>query len=87
MERTGKKKGLVILLGALAVLSVLAVVLLGRYKVVGRITGPEWDYLEMDGVTYMFDPQLEWRYLYDYGRGGYDLFMFRPGQVRFLYLR
>lgn len=52
MERTGKKKGLVILLGALAVLSVLAVVLLGRYKVVGRITGPEWDHLEMDGATY-----------------------------------
>ena len=46
-----------------------------------------WVEIEMDGVTYMFDPQLEWRYLYDYGRGGYDLFMFRPGQVRFLYLR
>ena len=30
----------------------LAVVLLGRYKVVGRITGPEWDHLEMGGVTY-----------------------------------
>ena len=33
-------------------LAVLAVVLLGRYKVVGRITGPEWDHLEMDGATY-----------------------------------
>ncbi len=46
-----------------------------------------WVEIEMDGVTYMFDPQLEWRYRYDYGRRGYDLFMFRPGQVRFLYLR
>lgn len=53
MEQTGRKKGLVILLGTLAVLAViLAAVLLGRGKAVGRITGPEWDHLELDGVSY-----------------------------------
>ena len=36
-----------------AVLAViLAAVLLGRSKVVGHITGPEWDHLELDGVSY-----------------------------------
>lgn len=31
---------------------ILAAVLLGQGKAVGRITGPEWDHLELDGVSY-----------------------------------
>ena len=33
-----------------------------------------WVEIELDGSTYMFDPQLEWRYLHDYGKKGYNLF-------------
>ena len=46
-----------------------------------------WVEIELDGVTYMFDPQLEWRYLHDYGRGGYDLFMMRPSEAPFTYIQ
>ena len=55
MERTGKGKRLgviLVILAALVVLGGLFWALWGRNRVVGRITGPEWDYLEIDGVTY-----------------------------------
>ena len=64
---------------------------LPAYTVVGGLgsySAPHgWVEMELDGVIYMFDPQLEWRYLHDYGRSGYDLFMVLPSQARFTYLR
>lgn len=61
------------------------------YTVVGGLgknANPHgWVEIELDGVTYMFDTQLEWRYLHDYGRKGYDLFKFRPEKARFIYTR
>lgn len=49
-----KKWALWLLAGAatLAVI-VAAMLLLGRENMVGRISGPEWNYLEMDGVSYV----------------------------------
>ena len=46
-----------------------------------------WVEMELDGTVYMFDPQLEWRYLHDYGRTGYDLFKMLPSHARFTYIR
>ena len=46
-----------------------------------------WVEINLDGTTYMFDTQLEWRYLHDYGQGGYDLFMMLPSRTPFVYLR
>ena len=43
--------------------------------------------MELDGTVYMFDPQLEWRYLHDYGRTGYNLFKMLPSHARFTYIR
>ena len=64
---------------------------LPAYTVVGGLgqsASPHgWVEINLDGTTYMFDPQLEWRYLHDYGRSGYDLFMVRPSQARFIYVR
>ncbi len=44
-----------------------------------------WVEISLDGATYMFDPQLEWRYLHDYGRTGYNLFKMTPGKTPFIY--
>ena len=64
---------------------------LPAYTVVGGLgasASPHgWVEINLDGVTYMFDPQLEWRYLHDYGRTGYDLFKMLPSQARFTYVR
>ena len=46
-----------------------------------------WVEINLDGTTYMFDPQLEWRYLHDYGRTGYNLFKMLPSKARFTYIR
>lgn len=64
---------------------------LPAYTVVGGLgasASPHgWVEISLDGVTYMFDPQLEWRYLHDYGRSGYNLFKMLPSQARFTYVR
>ena len=64
---------------------------LPAYTVVGGLgasASPHgWVEIELDGTVYMFDPQLEWRYLHDYGRTGYDLFKVLPSQARFIYVR
>ena len=64
---------------------------LPAYTVVGGLgenNSPHgWVEIELDGTVYMFDPQLEWRYLHDYGRTGYDLFKVLPSQARFIYVR
>lgn len=64
---------------------------LPAYTVVGglgaRNSPHGWVEINLDGTTYMFDPQLEWRYLHDYGRTGYDLFKMLPSQARFTYVR
>ncbi len=62
---------------------------LQAYTVVGGLgssASPHgWVEIVLDGSRYMFDPQLEWRYLHDYGRTGYDLFKMTPGKTPFLY--
>ena len=64
---------------------------LPAYTVVGGLgtsNSPHgWVEMELDGTVYMFDPQLEWRYLHDYGRTGYNLFKMLPSQARFTYIR
>lgn len=45
-----------------------------------------WVEIVLDGTRYMFDPQLEWRFLHDYGQPGYDLFKMIPGQTPFTYI-
>lgn len=64
---------------------------LPAYTVVGGLGASNsphgWVEINLDGTVYMFDPQLEWRYLHDYGRTGYDLFMVLPSQARFTYIR
>lgn len=61
------------------------------YPVVGKLgknASPHgWVEMELDGAVYMFDPQLEWRYLHDYGKSGYDLFKVLPQDARFIYAR
>lgn len=55
---------------------------LPAYTVVGglgRTNSPHgWVEIPLDGTNYMFDPQLDWRYLHDYGRKGYDFFKMDP---------
>lgn len=46
-----------------------------------------WVEIVIDGENYMFDPQLEWRYLHNYGLSGYNLFMMDPDHPRFTYIR
>ena len=64
---------------------------LPAYTVVGGLGSSNsphgWVEMELDGTVYMFDPQLEWRYLHDYGRTGYNLFKMLPSQARFTYIR
>ena len=61
------------------------------YPVVGKLgknASPHgWVEMALDGAVYMFDPQLEWRYLHDYGKSGYDLFKVLPQDARFIYAR
>ena len=64
---------------------------LPAYTVVGGLGASNsphgWVEINLDGTTYMFDPQLEWRYLHDYGRTGYNLFKMLPSKARFTYIR
>lgn len=49
---------------------------LQAYTVVGRaLNSPHgWVEIELDGAVYLFDTQLEWRYLHDWGMRGYNFF-------------
>ena len=49
---------------------------LQAYTVVGRaLNSPHgWVEIKLDGNTYLFDTQLEWRYLHDWGMRGYNFF-------------
>lgn len=48
------------------------------YTVVGGLgkkASPHgWVEIRLDGTVYLFDPQLEWRYVHDYGRKSHNLF-------------
>lgn len=44
-----------------------------------------WLVIPEGGVNYMYDPQLEWRYLHDRGQSGYDLFKMDPDHTPFSY--
>lgn len=62
---------------------------LPAYTVVGQVlNGPHgWVEIKLDGTVYMFDPQLEWRYLRDWGRVGYNFFKMSPYSTPVLYTR
>lgn len=62
---------------------------LPAYTVVGEVlNGPHgWVEIELDGSVYMFDPQLEWRYLRDWGMAGYRFFKLSPGNTPVVYTR
>jgi len=49
---------------------------LPAYTVVGSaLNSPHgWVEIQLDGATYLFDTQLEWRYLHDWGMKGYNFF-------------
>lgn len=53
---------------------------LPAYTVVGSVLNSPhgWVEIVLDGSVYMFDTQLEWRYLHDWGRSGYDFFKMSP---------
>ena len=57
--------------------------------VVGRVLNGDhgWVEIELDGTNYMFDTQLEWRYLHDWGITGYNLFKMLPTKTPFKYTR
>lgn len=45
----------------------------------GKNASPHgWVEIKLDGKNYMFDPQLEWRYVHDYGRKSHNLFKVFP---------
>lgn len=45
----------------------------------GKNAAPHgWVEIKLDGTNYMFDPQLEWRYVHDYGRKSHNLFKVLP---------
>ena len=49
---------------------------LPAYTVVGSALNSAhgWVEIVLDGEVWMFDTQLEWRYLHDWGKSGYDFF-------------
>lgn len=56
---------------------------LPAYTVVGSVLNSPhgWVEIVLDGSVYMFDTQLEWRYLHDWGRSGYDFFKMSPSRT------
>ena len=61
------------------------------YTVVGGLgknASPHgWVEIKLDGTVYIFDPQLEWRYVHDYGRKSHNLFKFLPAKSPHLYTK
>ncbi len=62
---------------------------LPAYTVVGSVLNSPhgWVEIVLDGEVYMFDTQLEWRYLHQYKKTGYDLFKMSPSKTPFQYTR
>ena len=56
---------------------------LPAYTVVGSVLNSPhgWVEIVLDGSVYMFDTQLEWRYLHDWGKSGYDFFKMSPDRT------
>lgn len=46
-----------------------------------------WVEIPEDGINYMYDPQLEWRYLHYYHNSKYDLYHMDPSKTPFTYWR
>ncbi len=61
------------------------------YTVIGglgkKVSPHGWVEIKLDGVNYMFDPQLEWRYVHDYGRKSHNLFKVLPKNTSHLYTK
>jgi len=61
------------------------------YTVVGGLgknASPHgWVEIRLDGTNYMFDPQLEWRYVHDYGRKSHNLFKVLPQNTGHTYTK
>lgn len=54
----------------------------------GKSVSPHgWVEIKLDGTNYMFDPQLEWRYVHDYGRKSHNLFKVLPQNTSHLYTK
>ena len=54
----------------------------------GTVTAPHgWVEIQLDDVVYLFDPQLEWRYVHDYGRKSHDLFKILPESAPHEYIK
>lgn len=62
---------------------------LPAYTVVGSVLNSPhgWVEIVLDGSVYMFDTQLEWRYLHDWGKSGYDFFKMSPDSTPVQYTR
>lgn len=61
------------------------------YTVVGGLgqkASPHgWVEIKLDGTVYLFDPQLEWRYVHDYGRKSHNLFKILPTKAPHIYTK
>ena len=61
------------------------------YTVVGGLgknASPHgWVEIRLDGTVYSFDPQLEWRYVHDYGRKSHNLFKVFPQNTGHSYVK
>lgn len=61
------------------------------YTVVGGLgknASPHgWVEMKLDGTVYTFDPQLEWRYVHDYGRKSHNLFKVLPQKTSHTYTK
>ena len=44
-----------------------------------------WVQIPIDGIHYLFDPQLAWRYLHEYGNTQYNFFKMNPKNPTFIY--
>lgn len=54
----------------------------------GKTSSPHgWVEIKLDGTVYLFDPQLEWRYVHDYGRKSHNLFKVLPQNTSHTYIK
>ena len=62
---------------------------LPAYTVVGQaLNSPHgWVEIQLDGATYLFDTQLAWRYLHNWGKTGYDFFKMPVNKTTVQYTR
>lgn len=61
------------------------------YTVIGGLgknaSAHGWVEIKLDGTVYLFDPQLEWRYVHDYGYKSHNLFKVFPQNTGHTYTK